>query len=255
MNPKTRLADYEHPLVEEAAMRLTRSQTTTRGKLEKLFYYVRDDIEFAFPVDGDLVKASETIQSGLGQCNTKGTLFLALCKAIEIPARLHFSLIKKEIQRGFFTGVAYSMLPKFISHAWLEVEVDGSWRRIDSYINDETLYRGAKAELSRQGWATGFSVASGGGGSSAAFNIDDEAFVQMDAVTDDHGVWEEPGDYFASEFYKNRPGRLKLLFYRLFLTSINKRVSRLRRTVDLGSRREADFDESQDPSIATGSKV
>ena len=50
-----------------------------RGKLEKLFYYMRDEIRFGFPEDGDLVKASDTIRLGMGQCNTKGVLSFAGC--------------------------------------------------------------------------------------------------------------------------------------------------------------------------------
>jgi hypothetical protein len=223
------LADYEHPLVRETAERLTRDEATIRGKIEKLFYFVRDGIKFAFPADGDLVKASDTIRSGVGQCNTKGTLFLALCKAAGIPARLHFSTIKKDIQHGLFTGLAYRLMPPEISHSWLEVMIDGRWRRLDSYINDEAFYEAGKAALRERGWNTGFSISREGGESSAAFNLDEEKFVQMDAVVGDHGVWDEPSNYYASSAYKNRPGLLRLLVYRALIGSINRRVERLRR--------------------------
>lgn len=223
-----RLADYDHPLVRETAKTLTNGETTVRGKIEKLFYYVRDKIKFGFPKDGDLVKASETIQSGVGQCNTKGTLFLALCKTLEIPARLHFSLIKKDIQRGLFTGIAYRLMPMLISHAWIEVEVDGIWHKLDSYINDEPFYYAAKTALRKCGWDTGFSVACSSGQSSAAFNLDRESFVQMDAVVQDQGVWDEPNDYYVSSFYKNRPNFFKLLLYWLLIGSINRKVEYLR---------------------------
>lgn len=225
---KPKLADYEHTLVKETALRLTVRETTTRGKLEKLFYFVRDDIKFAFPKEGDFVKASETILSGVGQCNTKGTLFLALCKAIGIPVRIHFSLIRKDIQRGLFSGLAYALMPPQISHSWIEVEVEGKWRRIDSYINDEPFYQAAKTRLQQCGWNTGYSVACSSSASSSAFNLDEEKFVQMDAVTEDHGVWDDPADYYLSQLYKNRPGWLKQLLYRLWVGSINRKVAHLR---------------------------
>ena len=72
-----------------------------------------------------------------------GTLFLALCRAAGVPARLHFSLIDKRIQRGLFHGLAYRLLPKRLSHSWLEVEIDGTWRRIDGYINDAPFFSAA----------------------------------------------------------------------------------------------------------------
>ena len=228
MRKATPLADFEHPLVKTTANRLVEGETSLRGRIERLFRYVRDDIAFGFPADGDLVKASQTISMGLGQCNTKTTLFLALCKALGIPARVHFSLIRKEIQRGLFTGLAYRLMPPLISHSWLEVQVDGTWRRLDSYINDEPFYEAGKRELRLCGWDTGYSIACAGGESSAAFNLDTEKFVQMEAVVDDHGVWDEPADYYASAQYKNRPGPFKLLVYRLLVDRINRRVQEIR---------------------------
>lgn len=231
MKPPVNLADYDHPLVRETALRVTAGETAVRGKLEKLFYFVRDEVAFGFPAEGDLVRASETLRLGFGQCNTKGTAFLALCKASGIPARLHFSLIRKEIQRGLFTGVAYWLMPRLISHAWLEVQVDGRWRKLDSYINDERFYEAGKAALRACRWDTGFSVACSGGEPSAKFSLDEERFVQMDAVVADQGVWDEPGDYYASPAYKNRPGAFRLLMYRLLVGRINRTVQRLRRGV------------------------
>ncbi len=225
-----RLADCDHPLVKETAKRLTQNETTLRGKIEQLFLFVRDDIRFAFPDDGDFVKASDTIQLGYGQCNTKATLFLALCKAVNIPAHIHFSLITKDIQKGFFTGFSYWLMPREISHSWIEVEVDGSWRRIDTFINDLPLFNAAKAEIKRRGWSVGYSVALKDGEASADLNLDNEAFQQMAAVTDDHGTWDDPSAYYASSKYKNRPDQLRMWFYRQLISGINRRVEQLRAT-------------------------
>jgi transglutaminase-like putative cysteine protease len=227
--PRETLADFEHPLVQSTAARLTEGATSEREKIARLFSYVRDDIKFQFPKDGDLVKASEVIRSGSGQCNTKGSLFLALCKAAGIRARLHFSLIDKAIQRGLFTGVAYWLMPPKISHSWIEVEIDGRWRRIDAYINDRPLQECAVSELNRRGWRTGFSVALPRQGQ-PAFDLDlnSERFSQMAAVSDDHGTYDDPAEYYASDKYQNRPSRLKLWLYRQLVDGINERVERLR---------------------------
>lgn len=222
------LANYDHPLVNETAMRVTQAETTLRGKIEQLFLFVRDDIRFAFPDDGDFAKASDTIRLGYGQCNTKATLLLALCKAVNIPARIHFSLITKDIQKGFFTGFLYWLMPPELSHSWIEVEVDGSWRRIDTFINDLPLFNAAKAEIKRRGWSVGYSVALKDGDASANLDLDHEVYQQMAAVTDDHGIWDDPSAYYASSKYQNRPGRLRLWFYRQLIGGINRRVEQLR---------------------------
>ena len=226
--------------MRETAERLVRGENAVRGKLERLFYYVRDDVRFGFPRDGDLVKASDTIKLGMGQCNNKGVLLLAFCKAAGIPACIHFALIRKEIQRGLFTGLFYKRMPDMLSHSWTEVEIDGKWRRIDSYINDKAFYQAARSELKKKGWDTGYSVSCPGGECSAEFNIDTETFVQMEAVVGDHGDWDDPADYFATDKYRNRPSTIKLLFYRLMIGRVNKRVEQMRASypVIIQSRKE-----------------
>lgn len=223
-----KLADYENPVVREKAASLTNGAETVREKLDRLFYYVRDDIAFGFPPEGDLMKASETINRGNGQCNTKATLLLALCKACDIPARIHFSLIKKDIQKGFFTGIAYWLMPNEISHSWIEIQVDGRWRRIDTFINDIALFDAAKAKLKNLGWTVGYSVALKDGDASAELDIDHEVYQQMAAVTDDHGTWDDPSAYYESSKYRNRPDGIRMWVYRHLIGGINRRVHEVR---------------------------
>lgn len=223
------LADYQHPLVREKAEALTKGCFTLKEKIAAIFYYVRDDIKFGFPLDADLVKASDTIQLGYGQCNTKGALFLALCKALNILARLHFSLIKKEIQKGLFTGIAYWLLPKNLSHSWIELKINNQWIKIDTYINDEAFYCGGIEVLHNKGWDTGYSVSCAKTIPSIDLDFVEEQSVQMDAVVEDHGTYNEPMDYYQSKLYKNRPGWFKKIAYRLWIKSINRKIDKLRK--------------------------
>jgi hypothetical protein len=229
MKTNQNLSDYTHPLICATVQKLTAGKTTEREKLESLYYYARDEIRFGFPQNGDLTSASDTIRLGMGQCNTKGTLFLALCRAIGIPARIHFSLIRKDIQRGLFTGLAYRLIPELLSHCWVEIQFNGKWRRIDSYINDQDFYLAGKQELKKKDWHMGYSIASSSGNSSSALNLEEEAFVQMAAVTEDQGVWDDPSEYYATALYRNRPNAIKLLIYRLIIGKINRKVAQMRR--------------------------
>jgi len=224
------LVDFEHPLIRSTANKLTDPKATVAENIESIFYFVRDEIKFCFPKEGDFVKASETVRTKRGQCNTKGTLFLALCKAVGIPARLHFSLISKEIQKGFFSGWGYWLIPNRISHSWIEVNVDNKWHRIDAYINDKELHEAAAKELDERGWKTGFSISKSGiePKPSCDFRLGVEQFEQMAAVTDDHGVWDEPSEYYASKGYKNRPDPFRTFIYRSIIGAANRRVTELR---------------------------
>ena len=228
------LADYNNPLVQSTARDISKNSKNEREKIEAIFHYVRDDIKFAFCQKGDIMKASETIAVGVGQCNNKSTLFLALSRALGIKSRIHFSLIDKKIQQGLFLGLMYKIMPNAISHSWIDVYVDKKWRRIDSFINDRDFYLAGKDELRRRNWDTGFSISCSGGDSSMDFNIDEEKFVQMDAVIEDQGYFDDPMEYYESSLYKNRPSFLKLFIYRLAIGRINKRVQSLRKNCSTG---------------------
>jgi hypothetical protein len=120
-------------------------------------------------------------------------------------------------------------MPELLSHSWVEVEVEGRWRRIDSYINDEAFYRAGMSELESKGWNTGYSIACSSGESSIVFSIDEEKFVQMDAVVEDHGIWDDPSDYYATDLYKNPPNAVTLVLYRLLIGKVNKRIEHMRK--------------------------
>jgi hypothetical protein len=92
MNAVGMLSDYDHPMVQSTASQLTSSNMSQIEKLEAIFHFVRDKIKFGFPPKWDEVKASETLQYKVGTCNTKATLFVALCKVADIPARIHAAL-------------------------------------------------------------------------------------------------------------------------------------------------------------------
>lgn len=227
MNNNT-ISDYNHPLLIETASKLIDGKKNMEEKLESLFLYVRDGILFGFLEGIDDYKASDIIKKGKGQCNNKAALFLALCKASGIKARIHYSGIRKEIQRGLFKGLVYHLMPEEISHSWIEIYQGGRWVRLDSFINDLPFYLSGKEELKRRGWKTGFSLSCANGESNAGFSLKNDNFVQMGAITSDHGTYDDPSEYYRSAFYKNNPGTLKKFIYRSALKGINKRVENLR---------------------------
>ncbi len=225
------LADYQNPTVCEVAHTLTQNESEIAGKVLRIFNFVRDEIKFGFPREGDWVAASKTLQIKIGQCNTKSTLFLALCKALNIPARIHFSLIKREIQHGVFPAFLYIFLPKKLSHSWIEVEIDQQWIQIDGYIDDLIYFRSARNKLTKSGWNIGFAIACEGAALSPDLNLKQKKFVQMCAVIEDHGVWDEPVEYYQSNLYKNRLGMMRQFLYRLLIPLVNVRIEKIRNTL------------------------
>jgi transglutaminase-like putative cysteine protease len=140
MKTASRLSDFDHPVVENKAAELTHGREAPLEKIESIFHFVRDEIRFGFPPKWDEVKASEALRYGLGYCNTKATLFLALCQASGIPARVHFGLIDIRIMRGLLPSFAFPFMPKVGGHSWIEVQLEGQWKPMDSYIETPTSF-------------------------------------------------------------------------------------------------------------------
>jgi hypothetical protein len=227
------LSDHDHPLVIETAAALSRGKEADDQLLEALFCFVRDRIMFGFPktvAQWDRVKASSVIQCGFGYCNTKATLLVALCRASGIRARVHYGLISTEIMRGIFPSFAFPFLGDSGSHSWTEVEIAGEWKPIDSYINDEELYRAARRRLEETGTSLGCSVACLEGICSCEFNFGELGFVHMGAVVEDHGVWDDASHYYATDKYSTFKG-LQRLFYPVVAAISNRNIEKLRTSV------------------------
>jgi hypothetical protein len=227
MNSGGRLSDHEHPSIRAKVEKLTANKINHRDKIESFFYFVRDQIKFGFPPKWDLVKASETLEYGLGYCTSKATLFLALCRAADIPARIHTGLIDIGIMRGIFPSFAFPFLPSSGSHSWMEIRFKDEWKSIDSYINDKPFYEGALNRLQESGKMTAFSISQAKGKSSCEFNFGEKGFVQMGAVLEDHGAWDDYSEYMSSDKYASM-NRMQLMAYPLIASISNRNIDRLR---------------------------
>lgn len=227
MNTGGRLSDFDHPAIQVKAKELTSGKSTLIDKVESIFNYVRDEIRFGFPPKWDQVKASETLKYRLGYCNTKATLFRALCEAIDIPARIHTGHIEIKIMRGIFPSFAFPFLPSSGGHSWMEIEVDGEWKPIDSYINDKPFYERALKRLQERGRTTAYSISLARGVSSCEFNFGEKGFVHMGAVVDDHGTLDDYSEYMSSEKYYSM-NRVELMSYPIIAKMSNRNIERIR---------------------------
>ncbi len=228
MNTTVILSDYTHSSIIRKSKELTEGKATRLEKLKAIFYFMRDSIKFGFPSTWDELKASEVLELGFSYCNTKANLFLALCKASNIPAKIHCALIDIDIMRGVFPGFAFPFLPKAGAHSWIDVEIEGEWKSIDSYINDKAFYEGALKRLKSSGRPFGYSVSFKDGKSSCEFNFGEKGFVHMGAVIEDHGTWDDLSEYIASEKYI-RMNRMQAMSYPIMATISNRTIESIRK--------------------------
>ena len=78
--------------------------------------FVRNEILFGYNSD-DALPASRVLADGYGQCNTKGTLLMALLRALDVPCRFHGFTIDKRLQRGVVPELVYPLAPANIIHS------------------------------------------------------------------------------------------------------------------------------------------
>jgi hypothetical protein len=228
MDKIMQLSDDGHPEIQKTAQKLTMDKLTPIEKVESLFLFVRDAIPFGFPPVWDAVKASETLQHQVGYCTTKATLFHALCQAVGIPSRIHAGLIKTEIMRGILPAYAFPFLPDTGSHVWMEIKLNEHWQPIDSYINDHSFYVQALQRLKNSSWENGFSISLAQGPSSDAFNFGEIGFVQMGAVVEDQGSWEDYAEFMATDQYKGLTAFQSATYSWVLRRAANKNINRIR---------------------------
>jgi transglutaminase-like putative cysteine protease len=149
----TAYIDIGAPSIQRLATRLTSGVADDRGKALAIFLFVRDEIRFGFGAGFYDQKASTVLSNGIGFCNTKSTLFVALLRAAGIPARQVFV----DIDAGILFGLLDPGTP-FVDHSYTEVLINGRWIATDAYIVDTPLFRAAKARLRREGRVLGYGV-------------------------------------------------------------------------------------------------
>ncbi|MEM1448895.1 MAG: transglutaminase-like domain-containing protein [Planctomycetota bacterium] len=156
----TDVIDADHPRIQELARELTAGATDDRTRAVRLHDFVRDEVRFGFQPRFYAVRASEVLAGGVGYCNTKSSLFIALLRAAGVPARARFVEIDAGILRGIVDpGTAY------VDHSFTEVWLNERWVRTDSYIVDPALAESARARLAAEGRAFGYGVHVDGTGS------------------------------------------------------------------------------------------
>jgi transglutaminase-like putative cysteine protease len=107
---ETRLLDYRHPTLVKLVEERRWGALEQYENIASIYSFVQNEIVFGHNKSDD-IPASEVLQDGYGQCNTKSTLLMALLRRCGVPCRFHGFTIDKRLQEGAVTGLAYSLHP------------------------------------------------------------------------------------------------------------------------------------------------
>ncbi|GGL58586.1 hypothetical protein GCM10011392_11300 [Wenxinia marina] len=107
---ETRLLDFNAPVIADLIASRGWADLEEEARAKAAYDFVRDEIAFGYN-SGDAIPASAVLTDGYGQCNSKGTLLMALFRALNMRCRLHGFTIHKALQRGIVPKAVYTIAP------------------------------------------------------------------------------------------------------------------------------------------------
>lgn len=224
----TVLLDFDHPsIVRLVKDRNWKSLHDANARVGAAYDFVRDEIQFGYNRSDDL-KASTVLADGLGQCNTKATLLMALLRALGIECRLHGATIHKNLQRGAVDGIWYTLAPAEIIHTWAEVRLGDRWVGLEGVILDQTYIAGVRKNVNAEaGPFVGYGIATH---DIATPNIQwqgETTQIQAEGIARDFGVYDSPDDFYA-EHGVNMSFAKRAIFRLIVRHLLNGRIAQLR---------------------------
>ncbi len=214
--------DLSHPKIHITAQKLTQARQTVPARVAALHDFVRR-LPFGAQADAAAVTASEVLRAGRGDCHSKGLLFVALCRAAGIPARLQFVRVRTRFLHGILDDGPQSM-----PHAVGQVLVGGRWLSTDGYVVDPVLFVAARQRLQAQGLDCGWGIVRDAVGRWDGSGDCLQQFRPAD-VAHAYGAYHD-----VAEFYNERsqeegsPSWLARLKYAVGASLVNRRVQLLR---------------------------
>lgn len=224
---ETPMLNYSNKSIQELIERKGWKHLDEFHRILEIYNFVRDDILFGYNIN-DNVTASRVLSDGYGQCNTKGTLFMALLRGCQIPCRIHGFTIDKKLQKGAMTGFVYKNAPLNVFHSWVEIYYDGSWYELEGFILDKLyLNQLQKLNSSCTGAFCGYGVAVTDFQNPIIDWNKNNTYIQSEGINQDFGIYDCPDDLL--KVHHQDLSKEKTILYRyLGRHLMNRNVKKIR---------------------------
>ena len=224
---ETALLDYRQADIQALITQRGWMRLSTYDQIGAVYNFVRDEIQFGYNTADDL-PASRVLADGIGQCNTKGTLLMALLRAVGVACRFHGFTIDKALQEGAITGLAYQLAPRNIIHSWVEVWSGEKWLQLEGFILDgDYLTALQKRFVNHRGAFCGFGAATPDLQNPGVDWLGANTYIQKDGINQDLGLFDSPDDFYARHGV-NLSGLKRWLFVNIIRQRMNQNVARIR---------------------------
>ncbi|MDP2419251.1 MAG: transglutaminase family protein [Hydrogenophaga sp.] len=222
----TPLLDIQHTDIEALVNARGWRTLAPYEQIGAVYNFVRNEIAFGYNA-GDELPASRVLADGIGQCNTKGTLLMALLRAVGIPCRFHGFTIDKPLQKGAITGVAYWLAPQRIIHSWVEVNLDDRWIVLEGFILDAPYLSSLQRRFPDAKRFCGYGAATPDLSAPEVEWRGRDTYIQKEGIVDDFGIFDSP-DAFYARHGSNLTGPKRWLFEHVVRHQMNANVRRVR---------------------------
>ena len=222
---QTPLLDYRAATIQKLIAQRGWAELAEGERIGAAYEFVRNEVLFGYNSD-DALPASKVLSDGYGQCNTKGTLLMALLRALGIPCRFHGFTIDKGLQRGVVPELVHPLAPCNIIHSWVEVQHKGKWLDLEGFILDQDVLGALQAKFPER-----TSLCAYGAGTDCLQRPNVEwagrsTYIQKTGINRDFGVFDSPDAFYAE--HRQLTG-LRGLAYRLIIRHwMNRRVTQIR---------------------------
>ena len=220
------ILDYRHPRIQALLSERGWSLLPEAKRIGAIYDFVRKDIAFGYN-SGDEIPASQVLADGLGQCNTKGSLLMALLRGSGIACRFHGFTIDKRLQKGAITGLAYWLAPRSIVHSWVEVWLDGRWLELEGFILDAAYLSALQRRFPQARAFCGYGAATPNLQAPGVEWCGRSTYNQKDGINHDFGRFDTPDDFYARHG-SNLSGLKRWLFVHAIRHAMNRRVRAIR---------------------------
>lgn len=223
----TRLLDFEAAPIADLVADRGWHALGEHDRIGAAYDFVRNEIAFGYNRSDD-IPASEVLADGYGQCNTKGTLLMALLRALGVRCRLHGFTIHKSLQRGVVPELVYPVAPKEILHSWVEVETESGWVNLEGFILDAPFLASLQREFSESESLCGYGAGTSCLSAPPVEWTGRDTYIQKTGIASDFGTFDTPDDFYLK--HRQNFGILRDWLYRNIIRHwMNRRVRVIRR--------------------------
>ena len=222
---ETPLLDYKSDAIQALVVHRGWAGLTEGDRIGAAYDFVRNEVLFGYNAQ-DALPASRVLSDGYGQCNTKGTLLMALLRALSIPCRFHGFTIDKGLQRGVVPELVYPLAPRNIIHSWVEVKHGDKWLDLEGFILDQEVLSALQAKFPDR---TSLCAYGAGTNNLQGPNVEwagQSTYIQKTGINRDFGVFDSPDAFYAN--FRQLTG-LRGAAYRWVIRHwMNRRVAQIR---------------------------